>query len=106
MRQRKAALDANETPIEPGGSVREVSCARSLQREMHAVCQRGASRKLHSSQMFFGLQAGGNFCNACAFSMLPDNALRNSLRDESVQNKPHFEGKQISCRVGNYIREG
>jgi len=52
-RDEKQTLDTNKRPYEPGGSVREVSCSFPLQRELHAMRQRGAFRDLRSlSEMF------------------------------------------------------
>jgi hypothetical protein len=43
MMRREAARDASETGREMECSVRELSCSFPLQRQLHALCQRGSS---------------------------------------------------------------
>ena len=46
MKQREAARDARETGCESKSNVRELSCSLPLQRELHALCQSGASGEM------------------------------------------------------------
>jgi len=48
MTRREATRDASETGRESECSARELSCSFPLQRQLHALCQRGASGGMSS----------------------------------------------------------
>jgi hypothetical protein len=71
MMRREATRDTSETGCRPNDSVREVSCLVPLQRHLHAMCQRGASRKLRSEgRLLVRFETHRNSYKARAFSAL------------------------------------
>jgi hypothetical protein len=81
MTRREAALNASETPFEPGGSVREVSRFFPLRREMHVVCQLGALIKVRVLKEFLcAFETGEDSYNAPGFIELPRNEIRDGAQ--------------------------
>jgi hypothetical protein len=80
--RREATRDTSETGYMPDSSVREVSCFVPLQRHLHAVCQRGALRKMRSEgRLLLRFETRWNSSKARAFSVL----LRFDLRDSRTR---------------------
>ena len=71
MKRREAARGASETRCEADSSVRELSCSLPLQRQVHAVCQRGASSKMRALPRFLlRFETGRNSGKAHTISVL------------------------------------
>ena len=71
MTRREATRDASETECKAECSVRELSCSLPLQRQVHAVCQRGASGKMRSlRRLLLRFETQRNSCKAHAITVL------------------------------------
>ena len=102
MTRREAALNASEPPLEPGGSVREVSRFFPLRRGMHVVCQLGALKKVRALDEFLcAFETGVDLYNAHAFIELPSNEIRDgSQRVGILAALRHTCVKLLSAGLG------
>jgi hypothetical protein len=102
MTRREAARNARETPVEPGGSVREVSRFFPLPRGMHVVCQLGALLKMRALKEFlFAFETGEDSYNVHAFIELPRNENRDGTQRERILADVRFScPKLLSAKLG------